>query len=194
MAILVDRAIAPLVKEHGILMEGREQFITLQSPNNGLLTIVNIYTLHSFNDRTPFWQRINQAGFASDHIILGGDFNHLEETDRKGTSSERQMHRREAASWHHMTLHYGLVDTWHIDRFRKMSKKEYTYDNRRSGVALTVSQIDKFMISRAIDKRGGRIETTTSVRKLSDHSPLIVMVWGQHTAPNNPPHFFNTSL
>ncbi len=110
MAILVDRAIAPLIKEHGILMEGRAQFITLQSPDNGLLTIVNIYAPRSSNDRAPLWRRINQAGFTSDHIILGGDFNHLEETDRRGTSGERQMHRREAASRRHMTLHYGLVD------------------------------------------------------------------------------------
>ncbi len=36
--------------------------------------------------------------------------------------------------------------------------------------------------------------TTTSVRKLSDHSPLIITIWGHHTAPNNPPRFFDTSL
>jgi len=193
-AILVDRAITPLIKEHEILMEGRAQFITLQSPENGLLTIVNIYAPHSSNDRTPFWRRINQAGFASDHIILGGDFNHPEEIDCRGTSGERQMHRREAASWHHMTLHYGLVDVWRLDSFHKMSKKEYTYDNGRSGVASAVSRIDKFMISQAINERGGKIETSTSVRKLLDHSPLIITVWGQHTAPNNPPRFFDTSL
>jgi hypothetical protein len=75
-----------------------------------------------------------------------------------------------------------------------MSKKEYTYDNGRSGVASAVSRIDKFMISQAIDERGGKIETSTSVRKLLDHSPLIITVWGQHTAPNNPPRFFDTSL
>jgi exonuclease III len=162
MAILVNRAIIPLVKEHEILMEGRAQFITLQSLDNGLLTIVNIYAPCFSNDRAPFWHRINQAGFTSNHIILGGDFNHLKETDRKGTSGERQMHRREATSWHHMTLHYGLVDAWRLDSFRKISKKEYTYDNGRSGAASVVSRIDKFMISQAIDERGGRIETTTS--------------------------------
>ncbi|CAK9860654.1 unnamed protein product [Sphagnum jensenii] len=94
-AILVNRAIAPLIKEH---VEGRAQFITLQSPDNGLLTIVNIYAPCSSNNRTPLWQKINQAEFASDHIILGGDFNHLEETDCRGTFDERQMHKREAAS------------------------------------------------------------------------------------------------
>jgi hypothetical protein len=193
-AILVNKAIAPFIKEHGILIEGHAQIITLQSPDNGLLTIVNIYAPCSSNYRTPLWQRINLAKFASDHIILGGDFNHLEETDYRATSSEKQMHRREAASWHHMTLRSGLADAWRLDSFRKMSKKEYTYDNGRLGATSTVSQINKFMISQAIDERGGKIETTTSVRKLSDHSSLIITVWGQHTVPNNPPRFFNISL
>jgi hypothetical protein len=103
-AILVDKATAPLVKEHGIVMEGRAQFLTLQSPENGSLTIINIYAQHSSNNRALLWRKLSQADFTADHFIIGGDFNHLEETDRRGTSGERQMHRREAASWHHMTL------------------------------------------------------------------------------------------
>jgi hypothetical protein len=75
-----------------------------------------------------------------------------------------------------------------------MSKNEYTYDNRRSGATAAMSRIDKFMISQTIDERGGRIEATTSVRKLSDHSALIITIWGQHNAPNNPPRFFDISL
>ncbi len=105
------------------------------------------------------------------------------------------MHKKEATSWHHMTLHYGLVDAWQLDNFRKMSKKEYTYDNGRSGARSAMSRIDKFLVSQDIDERGGRIETVTSIRKLSDHSPLISMVWGQHPPPpDNPPCFFDTSL
>ncbi len=93
-----------------------------------------------------------------------------------------------------MTLHYGLVDAWRLDSFRKMSKKEYTYDNGRSGARSAMSQIDKFLVSQDMEKRGGRIEATTSIRKLLDHSPLIIMVWGQHPPPGNPPRFFDTSL
>jgi hypothetical protein len=47
-AILVDKTISPLITDHGILVEGRTQFITLQSPGEGSLTIINIYaSLHS---------------------------------------------------------------------------------------------------------------------------------------------------
>jgi hypothetical protein len=82
-----------------------------------------------------------------DHIILGGDFNNLEETIHKGSSSERQMHMREVASWHHMTLQYGLTNAWCFDSFRKMSKKEYTYNNGRSEANSAISRIDKFLVS-----------------------------------------------
>jgi len=145
--ILVDKAIAPLVKEHGIVMEGRAQFLTLQSPNNGSFTIINIYAQRSSNDRALLWRKLSQADFTADHFIIGGDFNHLEDTDRRGTSGERQMHRREAASWYHMTFQYGLVDAWRLDNFKKMSSKEYTFDNGRAGPRFAVSRIDKFMIS-----------------------------------------------
>jgi exonuclease III len=193
-AILVDKAPPPFITAHGTLIEGRAQFITLQSPDNGTLTIINVYAPHSSNDRAQLWRKINQSDFNSDHIILGGDFNHLKVTDGKGTPGERQMHRREFASWHHMTLRYGLTDAWRLDSFRKLSKKEFIYDNGRTGASSAVPRIDKFMVSQTLEERGGRIEATASVRKLSDHSPLIITIWGQHNAPSNPPRFFDISL
>jgi hypothetical protein len=57
------------------------------------------------------------------------------------------MMRKEAASWHHMTLQYGLADAWKLNNFRKMSKKEYTFDNGKSGACSTISRIDKFIVS-----------------------------------------------
>jgi len=77
-----------------------------------------------------------------------------------------------------------------------VSKKKYTYDNGRSGARSTVSRIDKFLISQDIDERGGRIEVATSVRKLSDHSPLTITMWGQYPPPppGNTPRFFDISL
>lgn len=140
------------------------------------------------------WKKISKAEFSSDHIILGGDFNHLEETNRMGISGERQMHRREATSWHHMTLQYSLTDAWSLNSFRKMSKKEYTFDNARSGAKLAISRINKFLVSQSIDTWRGRIEAATSVRKLSNHSPLVITIWGQFVAPNKSAHYFDTSL
>ncbi|CAM6014432.1 unnamed protein product [Sphagnum balticum] len=49
MAILVDKATAPLIIAHITLIEGRAQFITLQSLSNGTLTIINVYAPRSSN-------------------------------------------------------------------------------------------------------------------------------------------------
>jgi hypothetical protein len=125
---------------------------------------------------------------------VGGDFNHLEETSRQGISGERQIHRREAATWHQMTLQYGLVDAWRLDSFRKMSKKNFTFDNGRSRAHSAVSRIDKFLVSQEIEERGGRMDAAASIRKLLDHSPLIITIWGHHPPPNNPSRFFDATL
>jgi len=104
------------------------------------------------------------------------------------------MLRKESSSWHHMTLRYGLTDAWRQDSFRKLTKKEFTFDNGRAGATSAVSKIDKFMISQSLEERGGRIEAAASVRKLSDHSPLVITIWGQHSTPNNPSRHFDIAL
>lgn len=170
-AILLDRKTAPLVVDIGILMEGRAQFIKLQAASNGTLIIVNVYVAQTSRDKAFLWKAISRAEFDTDNTIIGGDFNHMEETSRRGIAGQRQMHRRETTSWHHMTLQYGLSDAWCSNSFRKMSKKAYTFDNRRSGPNSAVSRIDKFMVSQDLESRGRRIESAISIKKFSDHSP-----------------------
>jgi hypothetical protein len=132
-AILVDRMTAPLIKEDGILTEGRVQYVTLHLPDNFELSIINTYAPRTSRDRAPLWKRISEANFTADHIIIRGDFNHLEEEETRGKAGERRMHKREAASWHHLTLQHSLIDAWTLDSFRKMSKKKYIYENGRKG-------------------------------------------------------------
>ncbi len=60
-AILVDRMTAPLIKEDGILVEGRAQYITLHFPDNSELTIINTYVPKTSRDRAPLWKK-NQRG------------------------------------------------------------------------------------------------------------------------------------
>jgi hypothetical protein len=128
-------------------------------------------------------------------VILGGDFNHQEMMAGRGTAGLRQMNRREASAWHSMTLKYGLSDTWRLNSFKKLSKKEFTFDNGRPGASSTLSWIDKFLVSQSVEERGGRIEAAALVRKLSDYSPLVISVWGKHLdAPRNLPCYFDSSF
>jgi len=75
-----------------------------------------------------------------------------------------------------------------------MSKKEYTFDNGRKGQGSAVSRIDKFLVSQEFDSRGGRIEAAPSIRKISDHSPLVITVWGHTPAPSKTAKFFDITL
>jgi endonuclease/exonuclease/phosphatase family metal-dependent hydrolase len=104
------------------------------------------------------------------------------------------MHRREATTWHHLTLQLGLTDAWKLDSFRRMSKKEFTFDNGRKGQGAAVSRIDKFLVSQELDSRGGRIEAAPSIRSISDHSPLVLTIWGRLAAPPKSSTFFDTTL
>ncbi len=194
MAILMDRATSPYIKDQGILVEGRAQYVTLQSLKGGSLTVINLYVQRTSNERASLWKKITQASFGFDHILVGGDFNHLEEITRRGVPSTRQVHRREVATWHQMTLRYGLADAWGLDSFRKMSKKNFTFDNGRSGSQLAVSRIDKFMVSQGIEERGGRMEAVASIRKLMDHSPLTIKIWGHHPPLSKQTHYFDAIL
>ncbi len=185
---------APLVKEDGIIAEGRTQYLTLHLPDSTELSIINTYASRASRDRTTLWKKIGEANFTADHVIIGGDFNHMEEEEAKGKTRERRMHRREAASWHHLTLQYGLLDAWTLDSFRKMSKKEYTFDNGRKGQGSAVSRIDKFLVSQELDARGGRIEAAPSMRKISDHSPLVITICGRSSPPPTAATYFDTTL
>ncbi|CAK9252091.1 unnamed protein product [Sphagnum jensenii] len=38
------------------------------------------------------------------------------------------------------------------------------------------------------------MEAAASIRKLSDHSPLIITIWGHNPPPNNPTRYFDVTL
>jgi hypothetical protein len=99
------------------------------------------------------WKRLSEANLVANHFTLGGDFNHWEATERGGEVRKHRMHKKEAIAWHHLTLQYNLINTWKLDKFRKMSIKEFTFDNERSDASSTVSHIDKFLVSQDLDLR-----------------------------------------
>jgi hypothetical protein len=65
------------------------------------------------------------------------------------------MIRREATSWHHMMFQYGLANAWKLDIFQKMSKKEYTFDNRKFKMRSAISRINKFIVFRDLGYKRG---------------------------------------
>jgi endonuclease/exonuclease/phosphatase family metal-dependent hydrolase len=109
-AILLDRTTAPLVVDNGILVKGWAQFVKLQATNGVTLTVINVYAARTSRERAPLWKAISRAECNSDHTILRGDFNNMVEIPCRGLAGYRRMHKREATSWHQMTIQYGLSD------------------------------------------------------------------------------------
>jgi hypothetical protein len=140
------------------------------------------------------WKMLGEANFTASHFILGGDFNHFEETSRRGIVEERQMHRREATMWHHLTLQYDMSDVWKLDSFRKMTRKKFMFDNGRFGMGSTLSHINKFLVFQELNALGGRIEAASSIKKFSDHSPFIITIWGQPANSDMIKHYLDLSL
>ncbi|CAK9871707.1 unnamed protein product [Sphagnum jensenii] len=183
---MLDKIVAPLIVDHGI---------TLQPPGEGVLTIINVYAPNRSTDRAQLWQKVSQENLITDHFILGGDLNHREPSEANNSSGTRQLNRRETFAWHHMTLKYGLSDAWELDNFHKLTKKVFTFDNGQQGSSSTLSRIDKFLVSQLVEERGGRIVASTSVKKLTDHSPLTISIWGTHqTEHDNRTCYFDLSI
>ncbi len=194
-SILLDKIVVPFIVDHGTLDAGRAQFITLQPPSEGALTIINVYAPNLSTDRAQLCQKVSQANLIADHFILGGDLNHQEPSEANNSSGTRQLSRRETSAWHHMTLKYGLSDAWKLDNFHKLTKKAFTFDNGRQGSSSTLSRINKFLVSQSVEERGGRIVASASVRKLTDHSPFTISIWGTHqTEHGNRPCYFDLSI
>jgi hypothetical protein len=67
-----------------ILLVSLSEFITLHLSDNGSLTIISVSTPRSSSNRAPLWRKISATEFIANHLVLGGDFNHLEEVSCKG--------------------------------------------------------------------------------------------------------------
>jgi len=76
-----DNSLVPQITSNGILLEGRAQYITLKISDNENLTIANIYGTRTSNEWELMWKWLSEANFDTSHVIIGGNFNHLKETD-----------------------------------------------------------------------------------------------------------------
>ncbi|CAK9226139.1 unnamed protein product [Sphagnum troendelagicum] len=76
-----DNSFVPQITSNGIVFEGRAQYITLKFLDNENFTIANIYGTRTSNEWALMWKWLSEANFDTSHVIIGGDFNHLEEID-----------------------------------------------------------------------------------------------------------------
>lgn len=75
IAILLSDRINDFVREHGVIMGGRAQFITLQWTPRLKIDIINIYTFDYTGSPTRLWNKIRQYQLPEADWIIVGDFN-----------------------------------------------------------------------------------------------------------------------
>lgn len=81
--ILLSEKIASLICEHGVIMKGRVQYVTLQWTSLLKIGIINVYAFNYTGSRSRLWTKIRHYPQPEAHWILGGDFNMIDQLDDK---------------------------------------------------------------------------------------------------------------
>jgi hypothetical protein len=71
MAILLNNKVADNVHEHGVILQGRAQFVTFKLNAKEKLGILNIYGLNMTSPRASLWQKIAEFPLPGARWIQG---------------------------------------------------------------------------------------------------------------------------
>ncbi len=52
----------------------------------------------------------------------------------------------------------------------------------------------RHLVSQELDARGGRIKAAPSIRRISNHSPFVLTIWGRTSGPPTPATYFDIAL
>lgn len=98
------------------------------------------------------------------------------------------MGSREQSAWNEFAISLGISDVFHIDDFRRISTKQYTWI--RENPTPKWSKIDRFYITAKLQECGGTQGIWQQLAHLSDHSATFLSLnLSQHRASPGPPHF-----
>lgn len=123
MGILISARLAGLICEHGVIMKGRAQYITIQWTPRIKVGIINIYAFNYTGPRTRLWNEIRHFQLPEANWILG-DFNMIEQLeDKQGGLATSGLGPREVIAWGDLMVHLGLRDCFRADEFRKVTNK-----------------------------------------------------------------------
>nr|PNR49067.1 hypothetical protein PHYPA_010963 [Physcomitrium patens] len=188
--ILLPEKIASLICEHGVIMKGRVQYVTLQWTPFLIIGIINIYAFNCTGSRSRLWTKIRHYPLPEAHWILGGDFNMIDQLDDKqGGQDTIGRGQREQVAWGDLQVHLGLQDSFRADEFRKLSTKKFSWDNRRYAPGMICSRLDRFYLNHTLIQLGGQTSIWPSLTHVSDHAPVVLKIHQQHFRTQNPPAF-----
>jgi exonuclease III len=94
--------------------------------------------------------------------------------DRSPGYTGKAMGGAEEVAWNHYCLALGFNDVIHLDEFKKIGPKDYTWSRERPNPIW--SRLDRFYITPDIQQAGGRHGIWPTVAHLSDHAPIFLQL------------------
>jgi hypothetical protein len=109
--------------------------------------------------------------------IMGGDFNFIESLDDKqGGRATTSRGARELDAWGNLIINLRLQDTFHMDEFRHINDRKFTWENRRPPPNGVATRIDRFYIGLHLRERGGLTGIWLIHLPIFDHSAIFVRI------------------
>lgn len=175
--ILISPKISTMLVDHGTIVPGRVQFITLQFTKDIKVGILNIYAHNYTGSRAHLWNSIRHYNLPEAEWIMGGDFNMIETLeDKQGGAETTGRGESEIRAWTQLLIHLGLHDSFHLDEFRRVGQKKFTWDNRRNGAGMICSRLDRFYVTSTLADIGGLTGIWKGLAHISDHSPIFLKI------------------
>jgi hypothetical protein len=98
----------------------------------------------------------------------------------------------EEVAWNKCSLALGFNDVLHLDEFRKIGPKNYTWSQEKPQPIW--SRLDRFYITPDIQQAGGRQGIWPTLAHLSDHAPIFIQINLGKKGPRGPLPFNKTML
>jgi hypothetical protein len=104
-AILIAPKSTSLILKHGIIMQGRAQYVIFKILDQETFSVINVYAAQTSNESVVLWKAIFFSELSASHYVLAGDFNMSKDVHRTDSVGHKFMGRREVTIWYHMTIY-----------------------------------------------------------------------------------------
>jgi hypothetical protein len=100
ITILISRELILTILRHGIIEEGRAQFVIYRISYLESTIIGNVYNARNSKEKANTWRLFLEKTLEATHFILGGDFNNIKLVEKMGLIGLRFMLKKEMIVWH----------------------------------------------------------------------------------------------
>ena len=181
------------VLDHKIVLEGRIHILKVRTAG-AVLSLINVYGPNKEIDRRIFLEKLQNILISydfGDYLIIGGDFNIIQDNTMDKYSKSSRINSKNDLSWSQTKLlalkdSYGLVDIW---RQNNQTTKRYTWSQPNP---LVRCRLDYFLTSKNVSNLSIVSKILPAIK--TDHSLIEITI--KLTGPPRGPGLWklNTSI